>query len=70
MLALGMAIVTVQFGRSLSFFYDAPRIYKAYLAGGVALIVVVIVLAISLPVFRRRAKAAPASGPARPRGAA
>ena len=70
MLALGMAIVTVQFGRSLSFFYDAPRIYKAYLAGGVALIVVVIVLVISLPVFRRRAKAAPASGPARPRGAA
>jgi hypothetical protein len=69
MLALGMAIVTVQFGHSLSFLYDVPRIYKAYLAGGVALLVVIVVLAVTLPVHMRRATARPASGAAGPRGA-
>jgi len=70
MLTLGMAIVTVQFSRSLGFLYDIPRIYKAYLSGGIALVVVIIVLAITLPAHFRRPRPAPTSLPVGPRGGA
>ena len=68
MLTLGMAIVTVQFSRSLSFLYDIPRIYKAYAAGGIAVVVVVMVVIITVWQHVSRPRAAPSSGPVGPRG--
>ncbi len=66
LLALGMAIVTVQFSQSLSFLYDMPRLYKAYLAGGVAAVVVLWVAALALHTHRASRRAAGAAGQVSP----
>ncbi len=66
LLALGMAIVTVQFSQSLSFLYDMPRLYKAYLAGGVAALVVLWVVALALHTHRASRRAAGAAGQVSP----
>jgi hypothetical protein len=66
LLALGMAVVTVQFSRSLAFLYDMPRLYKGYLAGGIAVIVVLWVVGLALYARARYGRAAKGSTPVSP----
>jgi hypothetical protein len=48
LISLGMGLVMVQFGASLSLLYQLPRVDKALLAGGVALLLVIWVVGFGL----------------------
>jgi hypothetical protein len=65
--ALLAGLVAVQFTQPFAFLYEMPRIYKAYVAGGVALAVIIwlVVLGLTQAFARSRqsSAAAPAAGP-------
>jgi hypothetical protein len=67
LLALGTALVAAQFSRPFAFLYDMPRVYKTYLAVGIAAAVILWVIAMALVQWRGRkrspAPAAPVAGP-------
>jgi len=64
LLALGAALVAAQFSRPFAFLYDMPRVYKGYLAAGIAAAVVLWIAATALAQWRGRKRTLPTEAPA------
>jgi hypothetical protein len=58
LVSLGMALVTVQFSRVFADLYQLPRVYKACLAGGIALLVLLWIAGLGLARLRASRRAA------------
>ncbi|UCH34774.1 MAG: hypothetical protein JSV65_20030, partial [Armatimonadota bacterium] len=63
LLALGAALVAVQFSRTFAFLYEMPRLHKGYVAAGIAGVVIVWVIVMALLQLRGRMRAVAAESP-------